>query len=80
MYGYPRSDIERAMRHYGVSYQQAEAGLMNGTLPLPPRGTGIQTGTARLGKFDSPNYVLIAGVGLLLIGGAITVAALASSP
>lgn len=76
MYGYPRSDIERAMRHYGVSYQQAEAGLMNGTLPLPPRGTG----NVRLGKFDSPNYVLIAGVGLLLIGGAITVAALVSSP
>lgn len=39
-----RSDIERVMRHYGVSYEEAERGLREGYYTLPPRGTGLTQG------------------------------------
>lgn len=31
------------MEHYGISYEQAEAGLASGTLTLPVRGAGLPT-------------------------------------
>lgn len=42
--GYPRTDVERAISHYGISedeyYANPEA------YSLPDRGTGLETGSA----------------------------------
>ena len=46
MKGFPRSDIERVMRHYGVSQAEAERGLRAGVYPLPEYGSGLTTGKA----------------------------------
>lgn len=44
--GLPRSDIERAARHYGISMEEAERKLKTGEITLPPRGVGLETGRA----------------------------------
>jgi len=42
-FGRPRSDIERIMRHYGVSEKKArELYRRYGTSILPPRGSGLR--------------------------------------
>jgi hypothetical protein len=40
--GFPRSDVERVMQHYGVSHEEAAKGLSEGRYPLPPRGTDLE--------------------------------------
>jgi len=45
--GYDRSDIERCMRHYGVSYEEAKRGLEQGYYTLPERRTGLFTGRSQ---------------------------------
>jgi hypothetical protein len=40
--GFPRSDVERVMQHYGVSHDEATKGLSEGRYPLPPRGTDLE--------------------------------------
>ena len=41
-YGRPRTDIERAARHYGISLEEAERKLAAGEITLPPRGTRVR--------------------------------------
>lgn len=41
--GFPRSDVERAARHYGLTLEEAKEKLANGEITLPPRGSGIST-------------------------------------
>lgn len=44
--GFPRSDVERAARHYGISMEEAERKLGTGEITLPSRGVGLETGRA----------------------------------
>ena len=60
-YGIPRSDVERVMQHYGVRYEEAEKGILEGRYPLPARGARVQT--------SSTNWMLVAtGIGAVLSG------------
>lgn len=43
-YGVPRTDVERAVRHYGIT--EAEYCANPESYPLPVRGTGFTRGTA----------------------------------
>jgi len=43
-YGIPRSDVERAVSHYGIT--ETEYCANPEAYPLPERGTGFTTGTA----------------------------------
>jgi hypothetical protein len=63
MYGIPRTDIERAMNHYGITSEQY---LSNPTLyPLPARGTGLITAANKLMDVqDAIHAELLAPAGL----------------
>jgi len=61
--GNPRSDIERAMQHYGVSYEEAERGLQEGRYVLPARGT----------RLTEPKYALYLGIGLATVGAIVVI-------
>lgn len=71
--GYNRSDIERCMRHYGVSYEEAKRGLEQGIYTLPERRTGVNTGRSQSLTMTIPddgtknlNYIAGAAGGALL--------------
>lgn len=44
--GFPRSDVERVMQHYGVNYDEAVKGMDSGRYVLPERGFRIGQGKA----------------------------------
>jgi len=57
--GSPRSDVERVMQHYGVSYDEALLGLEAGRYVLPERGV-------RGGQGKAVPTAVGAGVGALI--------------
>ena len=60
--GVPRSDIERAMSHYGIT--ETEYLSNPSKYPLPERGVGLTTGTAA----GSSSSVGVGLGGLILFG------------
>jgi hypothetical protein len=68
-FGVPKSDVERVMTHYGVSYGEAERGLAEGRYVLPTRGTRLQ---------ETDNAVLIIGLITLGAGALLSIWALLS--
>jgi len=65
-YGVPRSDIERVMRHYGVSYEEAERGLREGRYPLPPRGTRLGlSSSSSIHKWQIGLVLVLGGTALM---------------
>ena len=46
-YGQPRTDVERAMSHYGIT--EVEYGANPEAYPLPSRGTGLNVGGTTIG-------------------------------
>jgi len=60
-YGRPRTDVERAMSHYGIT--EAEYLANPDRYPLPERGTGFTRGTAA--GTSGVNWGAIAILGLL---------------
>lgn len=72
--GIPRTDVERAMAHYGVSREEAEDGLRTGKYSLPQRGKGLALSDKMqvAGQVATAVGVILATVGaiiLLLKGG-----------
>lgn len=64
--GYPRSDIERAARHYALTYDEAERQLSAGLITLPQRGYGLETGRAA-GTTSGINPVLLIITGIVCV-------------
>jgi len=62
--GIPRSEVERAISHYGIT--EAEYSAHPENYPLPERGTGLTTGSAA-----GSNPVTGIGLGALAIIGLI---------
>lgn len=62
--GIPRSDIERAVNHYGIT--EAQYCANPDAYPLPARGSGLTTGEA---SGSGLGWLVVALVALLLLGG-----------
>jgi hypothetical protein len=61
MYGTPKSDVERACQHYGIT--EAEYMANPQSYPLPPRGTGLNIG----GTTIPWGWLVIGIIGLLVL-------------
>jgi hypothetical protein len=67
--GIPRTDVERAVAHYGIT--EAEYCEHPGKYPLPTRGYGLETGraagTTEGSSMPSWGWWLIGGVGVGIV-------------
>ena len=61
--GRPRTDIERAMAHYGITREEYSA--HSERYPLPERGTGLKTGRAAGVGGSNPDGGGLAGLVIL---------------
>lgn len=62
--GIPRSDVERAVSHYGITEAQYCANPE--AYPLPSRGTGLTTGAAAGNPGTTLGLGTLAVIGLLI--------------